>query len=143
MATRVTEGARRERYEKERLFFFLFGLPPPVSRVSLLRRSRARALLSLNLKKKRDCSQSTYRIGVHTLPNSFSWRHEELSGSLRASSPIWASEASLARTLRCSLAHSRETRFTRPNRRAYSCWQASYLLECEHYLKVAIEGFHF
>ena len=30
-----------------------------VSRVSRLRRSRARALLSLNLKKKRDCSQST------------------------------------------------------------------------------------
>ena len=29
-----------------------------VSRVSRLRRSRARALLSLNLKKKRDCSQS-------------------------------------------------------------------------------------
>ena len=34
MATRVTDGARRER------------------------RSRVRALLSLNLKKKRDCSQS-------------------------------------------------------------------------------------
>ena len=30
-----------------------------VSRVSRLRRSRARALLPLNLKKKRDCSQST------------------------------------------------------------------------------------
>ena len=30
-----------------------------VSRVSPLRRSRARALLPLNLKKKRDCSQST------------------------------------------------------------------------------------
>ena len=30
----------------------------PVSRVSRLRRSRARALLSLNLKKRRDCSQS-------------------------------------------------------------------------------------
>ena len=30
-----------------------------VSRVSRLRRSRARALLSLNLKKKRDCSQSS------------------------------------------------------------------------------------
>ena len=29
-----------------------------VSRVSRLRRSRARALLSLKLKKKRDCSQS-------------------------------------------------------------------------------------
>ena len=29
-----------------------------ISRISQLRRSRARALLSLNLKKKRDCSQS-------------------------------------------------------------------------------------
>ena len=37
------------------------------------------------------------------------------SGSLRARSPIWASEASLAR--------SRETRLTRPNRRA--CSQAN------------------
>ena len=46
MATRVTDGARRERHAL-------------VSRVSRLRRSRARALLSgLNLKKKRDCSQS-------------------------------------------------------------------------------------
>ena len=32
-----------------------------VSRASRLRRSRARALLSLNLKKKRDCSQSIWR----------------------------------------------------------------------------------
>ena len=59
--------------------------------------------------------------------------------SLRASSPIWASEASLARTrergapflcpsrLRRSLARSRETRFTRPNRRA--CSQASANME--------------
>ena len=39
MATRVTDAAL-------------------VSRVSRLRRSRARALLSLNLKKQRDCSQS-------------------------------------------------------------------------------------
>ena len=45
MATRVTDDAREE----------------SVSRVSRLRRSRARALLSLNLKKKRDCSQSTVR----------------------------------------------------------------------------------
>ena len=44
MATRVTDGAL-------------------VSRVSRLRRSRARALLSgLNLKKKRDCSQSIPRL---------------------------------------------------------------------------------
>ena len=40
MATRVTDGARRER----------------------LRRSRARALLSLNLKKNRDCSLSTSHL---------------------------------------------------------------------------------
>ena len=43
MATRVTEGARRAAL---------------VSRVSRLRRSRARAMLSLNLNKKRDYSQS-------------------------------------------------------------------------------------
>ena len=58
--------------------------------------------------------------------------------SLRASSPIWASEASLARTrergaerplpLAASpLARSRETRFTRPNRRA--CSEAMYVSE--------------
>ena len=48
-------------------FFFFFPIrkslfssraAAPVSRVSRLRRSRARALLSLNLKKKRDYSQS-------------------------------------------------------------------------------------
>ena len=50
----------------------------------------------------------------------------DLSGgySLRASSPIWASEASLARTRELGaspLARAfRETRFTRPNRRACS-----------------------
>ena len=55
--------------------------------------------------------------------------------SLRASSPIWASEASLARTrergagpsrLRRSLTRSRAARFARPNRRA--CSQAKPLL---------------
>ena len=57
---------------------------------------------------------------------------------MRGSSPIWASEVSLARTLekgapfpcpsrlRRSLARSRETRFTRPNRRA--CSQAKGIL---------------
>ena len=40
--------------------------------------------------------------------------------SLRASSPIWAGEASLARTLRRSLARSSEISFTRPKRRACS-----------------------
>ena len=57
----------------------------------------------------------------------------KLGTSLRASSPIWASEASLARTrptrLRRSLALSRETRFTRPNRRA--CSKANWALEVE------------
>ena len=58
---RVTDGARRER----------------------LHRSRARALLSLNLKKKRDCSQSSSsfkgslfsdpHIGAHFLPHLFVW----------------------------------------------------------------------
>ena len=43
MATRVTDDAL-------------------VSRVSRLRRSRVRALLSLNLKKKRDCSQSMFDL---------------------------------------------------------------------------------
>ena len=54
MNTRVTEGARRER------LFFLLGLPPSflASRGFAAQRSRARALPLLNLKKKRDCSQS-------------------------------------------------------------------------------------
>ena len=48
MTTRVTEGARRERHEKRESLFSLLGL----------QRSRARALPLLNLKKRRDCSQS-------------------------------------------------------------------------------------
>ena len=60
--------------------------------------------------------------------------------SLRASSPIWTSEVSLARKreraakpqgaeerLCRSLMHSCETRFARPNRRA--CSQASYMYD--------------
>ena len=93
MATRVTDGARRERNEKRettrkarenglsRSSDFLasklkcwqarhvkrdfrvclnnrYFSAALVSRVSRLRRSRARVLLSLKLKKKRDCSQS-------------------------------------------------------------------------------------
>ena len=48
MTTRVTEGARRER------FFFLLGLPPSflVSRGFDAQRLRARALPLLNLKKR-------------------------------------------------------------------------------------------
>ena len=52
MAMRVTDGARRDAL---------------VSRVSRLRRSRARALPSLNLKEKKDCSQwfgSHFNVGV-------------------------------------------------------------------------------
>ena len=52
MATRVTEGARRERHEKRESLFSSLAAAL-VSRVSRLRRSRARALFSLNLKKKR------------------------------------------------------------------------------------------
>ena len=52
MATRVTDGARRER------LFFSSRAAALVSHVSRLRRSRAPSLLSLNLKKKKDCSQS-------------------------------------------------------------------------------------
>ena len=64
MATRVTDGARRERHEKERLLVVYFGTflsvrlievcknCALVSRVSRLCRSRSRALLSLNLRKR-------------------------------------------------------------------------------------------
>ena len=51
MATRVTDGARLQSLFSSRAAAL-------VSRVSRLRRSRSRALLSLNLKKKRDYSQS-------------------------------------------------------------------------------------
>ena len=46
---------------KRAVSFFSSRAAALVSRVSRLRLSRARALLSLNLKKKRDCSQS--RVG--------------------------------------------------------------------------------
>ena len=42
-----------------------------VSRVSRLRRSRARALLPLNLKKKRDCSQSTKKSTLRRKKHKF------------------------------------------------------------------------
>ena len=59
MTTRVTEGARRERHDKRRLLF-LFELPPSflASRDFVAQSSRARAPPFLNLKKKRDSSQS-------------------------------------------------------------------------------------
>ena len=66
MTTRVTEGARRER------LFFLLGLPPSflVSGGFAAQSSRARALPLLNLKKKRDYSQSTEMayLPVHAYP---------------------------------------------------------------------------
>ena len=59
MTTRETEGARRERHDKRRLLF-LFGLPPSflASRDFVAQSSRARTPPFLNLKKKRDSSQS-------------------------------------------------------------------------------------
>ena len=62
--------------------------------------------------------------------------------SPRASSPIWASEASLVRgrgpsRLRRPLARSRETRFTRPNRRA--CAQATNIWRTERNGRSAIK----
>ena len=57
MTTRVIEGARRER------------LPPLflASRGFIAQRSRARTLPLLNLKKKRDCSQSTFPVVIRIL----------------------------------------------------------------------------
>ena len=54
-STRVTEGARRERHEKGKT-----GCRPRFSRLAASPlNARARVLPLLNLKKKRDCSQST------------------------------------------------------------------------------------
>ena len=60
MTTRATEGARRERRDKRESLFFLLGLRPSflASRGFAAQRPRAGALPSLNLKKKRGCSQS-------------------------------------------------------------------------------------
>ena len=59
MTTHVTEGARRVRHDA---LFFLLGLPPSflASRGFAAQRSRACALPLLNLRKKRECSQSTH-----------------------------------------------------------------------------------
>ena len=48
--------------KKESVSLFSSRAAALVSRVSRLRRSSARALFSLNLKKKRDCSQSSDTI---------------------------------------------------------------------------------
>ena len=61
MTTHVTEGAWRGEAQKENLSVFFLGCRPRFSHLSrgfAVRRSRASALPSLNLKKKRDCSQS-------------------------------------------------------------------------------------
>ena len=63
MTTRVTEGARRKRF-----IFFSFRAAALISRVS--RRSRARALSSLNL-KKRETAGSLRKQGQQTLKFSF------------------------------------------------------------------------
>ena len=69
MTTRVTEVARRERLFSSRAAAL-------VSRISRLRRStRARVLPFLNLKNKRDCSQSSYwlifSLSLVTVPEDF------------------------------------------------------------------------
>ena len=56
MTTRVTEGARRERHRSSRLA----ALP-------LNARARARALPLLNMKKKRDGSQSKQHVNFQPL----------------------------------------------------------------------------
>ena len=83
-------------------------------------------------------SERRSREGPPGVVSSFLRKH-----SLRASSPIWASNASLARTrerrpsrLRRSLACSRETRFTCPNRRACS------LLKTHHSAQFRVQMSH-
>ena len=83
-------------------------------------------------------SERRSREGPPGVVSSFLRKH-----SLRASSPIWASNASLARTrerrpsrLRRSLARSRETRFTCPNRRACS------LLKTHHSAQFRVQMSH-
>ena len=56
MTTRVTEGARRERFPPSFLAFRGFAA----------QHSRGRALPLLNLKKKRDCSPSRFDVGGKT-----------------------------------------------------------------------------
>ena len=60
MTTRVTEGARWERHDKERLSVFLLGLPPSflASRGFAAQRSRARALSLLKSSVWFSCFQS-------------------------------------------------------------------------------------
>ena len=75
-------------------------------------------------------------IVIYPVDSAIQLLNNLVQASLRESSPIWASEASFARTKRASrerasegfcpsrrrlsLARSHETRFTRPNRRACS-----------------------
>ena len=66
--------------------------------------------------EKIDCNGSVQRKYIQC-------PRQPRASSLRVRSPIWASEVSLARTRE----HSRETCFTRPNRRA--CSQATGLVD--------------
>ena len=69
MTTHVTEGA---------------ALVSRVSRLAALpqnARARARALPSLNLKKKRDCSQSNRCILRFTVMTSCNWQEKETDGA--------------------------------------------------------------
>ena len=90
MATRVTDGARRESLFSSRATAL-------VSRVSRVRRSRARALLPLNLKKKRDCSQSNIapaRLAERVValnPSPYSWIFTSIPAGSRPRSNLFSS----------------------------------------------------
>ena len=58
-------AVHRVRVDSKLIDIFSSRAAALVSRVSRLRGSRARALLSLNLKKKRDCSQSICESGLN------------------------------------------------------------------------------
>ena len=75
MATRVTDGARLQSLFSSRAAAL-------VLRVSRLRCSRARALLSLNLKKKRDCSRS--RSKGNNKSRNIQFKENKLLNSVQA-----------------------------------------------------------
>ena len=75
MATRVADGARLQSLFSSRAAAL-------VSRVSRLRRFRERALLSLNLKKKRDCSQS--RSKANNKSRNIQFKENKLLNNVKA-----------------------------------------------------------
>ena len=112
MATRVTDGARRDAL---------------VSRVSRLRRLRARALPSLNLKKKKDCSQwfgSHFNVGV-TLRLLLSARVSSLVIEYRSDDVIKMKFVKLWDLLSyCERTTSKQRDLIRnKNNRIAACWQ--------------------